>query len=583
MTPKLLRAAVICCLLAFSVSPAAADRGAFVITDFHADVTVQDDAKVIVEEHIDVAFSEPRHGIYRTIPVNYTDPRGYGYSLGFRFLGATDQTNKPYGSSVSKSGRYVEIRLGDADTEVEGRVTYILRYEVSHALVHFADHDELYWNVTGNEWRTSIQRASATVHLPGAVPPEELEVQAYTGPSGSREQAANNDHPTPSTVTFRTTGVLEPMEGLTIAVGWQPGLVNFPGPIQSALIFLADNWIAVAPFLAFFWLWRAYRRTGRDPEGGGSVVVRYEPPKGMTPGEIGTLVDESVDLRDITATVVDLAVRGFLRIGNETKSYLAGLWTSNETTFELLKSPAGQPLTGHETLVLNALFSRGQQVSISDLKERFYKHIPGIKNALYDRLASEDYFAGSPDAVRNRYRVFGVLAGAGTVALGSGWVWFQGGILPEGMLLPIIAGIFTALVFFGFAPAMPRRTKKGVAMREWAVGFEEFVGRVESSQLEADRARNVYETLLPYAMALGVADQWSRQFEGIYAAAGPSWYVGGNPGMGFSTRSFSNSLTSAMAQTGQAMTSAPRSQGSSGSGGGGSSGGGGGGGGGGSW
>ena len=120
-------------------------------------------------------------------------------------------------------------------------------------------------------------------------------------------------------------------------------------------------------------------------------------------------------------------------------------------------------------------------------------------------------------------------------------------------------------------------------MREWAVGFEEFVGRVEASQLEADRARNVYETLLPYAMALGVAEQWSRQFEGIYAAAGPSWYAGGDPGMGFSTRSFSNSLTSAMAQTGQAMTSSPRSQSSGGSGGGGSSGGGGGGGGGGSW
>lgn len=574
------RAAVFCVLL---VVPAAADRGAFVITDFRAEITVQEDAKIIVEEHIDVDFSEPRHGIYRTIPVNYTDPRGYGYSLGFRFLGATDQTNQPYGAAVSKSGRYVQIRLGDADTFVEGRVTYILRYEVAHALVNFADHDELYWNVTGNEWRTTIQRASATVHLPGPVPPEELETQAYTGPFGSREQAATIEHPNPSTVTFRTNGTLNPMEGLTIAVGWQPGLVDFPGPLERTLIFLAANWVAVAPLLAFAWLWRLYQRSGKDPAGGGSVVVRYEPPAGLTPGEIGTLVDEKVDLRDITATVVDLAVRGFLTIGQQTKSHLAGLWRSEETTFELLRSPHGASLTAHETLVLNALFSRGQHVSISDLKERFYKHIPGIRNALYNHLAAEDYFAGSPDAVRTRYRILGVVAGAATVAVGAGWVWFRGGILPEGMLVPIVAGILTTLVFFGFAPAMPRRTKKGVKMREWAVGFEEFVDRVESSQLEADRARNVYETLLPYAMALGVAEQWSRQFEGIYAVAGPSWYIGGDPSTAFSTRSFSNSLTSAMAQTGQAMTSAPRSQGSSGSGGGGSSGGGGGGGGGGSW
>jgi len=577
---QLLRAAVFCLALAV---PAAADRGAFVVTNFHADITVQQDANVIVEERIDVDFSEPRHGIYRTIPVNYTDPRGYGYSLGFRFLSATDQTKKSYGASVSQSGRYVQIRLGDADTDVQGNVTYILRYEVAHALVNFAEHDELYWNVTGNEWRTSIQRASATVHLPGAVPPEELEVQAYTGPFGSRQQAATNEQPTPSTVTFRTTGVLNPMEGLTIAVGWQPGLVNFPGPLQKTLTFLADNWIAVAPFLAFFWLWRSYQRSGRDPAGGGSVVVRYEPPAGLTPGEIGTLVDEKVDLRDITATVVDLAVRGFLRISSEKKSYLIGLITVDETAFELLPAPQKGSLAAHETLVLNALFSGGQHVSVSDLKQKFYKYIPAIKSALYDHLAAEDYFAGSPEAVRTRYRIFGALAGAATTALGVGWVWLQGGILPEGMLLPIVAGILTALVFIGFAPAMPRRTKKGVEMREWAVGFEEFVGRVESSQLEADRARNVYETLLPYAMALGVAEQWSRQFEGIYAAAGPAWYAGGDPSTGFSTRSFSNSLTSAMAQTGQAMTSAPRSQGSSGSGGGGSSGGGGGGGGGGSW
>lgn len=577
---KLLRIAVFCLSLAV---PAAADRGAFVITDFHADITVQEDANVIVEERIEVVFSEPRHGIYRTIPVNYTDPRGYGYSLGFRFLGATDQTDTPYGASVSRSGRYVEIRLGDADAFVEGRVTYILRYEVARALVNFADHDELYWNVTGNEWRTSIQRASATVHLPGAVPPEELEMQAYTGPFGSREQDATTEHSRPDTVTFRSNGVLDPMEGLTIAVGWQPGLVNFPGPLQRTLTFLTDNWIAAAPLAALAWLWPLYRRSGRDPAGGGSVVVRYEPPAGLTPGEIGTLVDEKVDLRDITATVVDLAVRGFLRIGQNTKSYMAGLWTTEETTFERLRSPQGASLTPHETLVLNALFSRGEQVSISDLKERFYKRIPGINSALYQRLATEGYFVGSPHEVRTRYRVFGVLAGGAAVALGAAWVWFRGGILPEGLLLPIVAGIVTALLFFGFAPAMPRRTKKGVGMREWAVGFEEFVDRVEASQLEADRARNVYETLLPYAMALGVAEQWSRQFEGIYAAAGPSWYVGGDPSAGFSTRAFSHSLTSAMAQTGQAMTSAPRSQSSSGSGGGGFSGGGGGGGGGGSW
>ena len=135
------------------------------------------------------------------------------------------------------------------------------------------------------------------------------------------------------------------------------------------------------------------------------------------------------------------------------------------------------------------------------------------------------------------------------------------------------------------ARAMPRRTRKGVEARSWALGFEEFAGRVETDKLEMDRKRNVFESLLPYAMALGVAEDWARQFEGIYAGGGsPAWYAGsGSPRGGFSTAAFQRSLHSSMTRAAQSMRSSPRSSGSSGSGGGGSSGGGGGGGGGGSW
>jgi uncharacterized membrane protein len=156
--------------------------------------------------------------------------------------------------------------------------------------------------------------------------------------------------------------------------------------------------------------------------------------------------------------------------------------------------------------------------------------------------------------------------------------------MPNALGVPVVSGVLTAILFFLFAPAMPRRTKAGVELRSWALGFQEFVERVETERLEADRVRNVFETLLPYAMALGVAAAWARKFEGIYAAgSGPAWYVGPQFGSGFSTRGFEQSLSGAMARAGQGMTAAPRSSGSSGAGGGGSSGGGGGGGGGGSW
>jgi uncharacterized membrane protein YgcG len=150
--------------------------------------------------------------------------------------------------------------------------------------------------------------------------------------------------------------------------------------------------------------------------------------------------------------------------------------------------------------------------------------------------------------------------------------------------MPAVAALLTAVIGFAFAQVMPRRTAKGVELREWALGFEEFVERVEAERLEQDRARNVFEALLPYAMALGIAAAWARRFEGIYEQGGPpGWFVGRNLSQGLSTRGFERSLSSAMSRTAGAMTQAPRSKGSSGSGGGGSSGGGGGGGGGGSW
>jgi uncharacterized membrane protein len=154
---------------------------------------------------------------------------------------------------------------------------------------------------------------------------------------------------------------------------------------------------------------------------------------------------------------------------------------------------------------------------------------------------------------------------------------------PAVALIPIVTGVLTFIAFALFAPAMPRRTPKGVQARQWALGFEEFATRVESDRLEravADR-RQAFESLLPYAMALGVADDWARRFEGIYREQTPAWYVGPHGTHGFSTRAFERSLAGAMSQASRSMTASPRS--SSGSGGGGSSGGGGGGGGGGSW
>ena len=570
-------------LLALFASPAAADRGGFVIHSFDTKIVVRPDASLDVTERLVAEFFEPRHGLYRTIPVRYSDPRGFAYTLGVRGVWATGDLGAACPVKVTDEGRYVKIRIGDPAREVQGLVVYMIGYTVRDALGHFPEHDEVYWNATGNEWNATIESATATVFLPAPLDSGQLETAGYTGSFGSRERAVTITHPERGVVRFEGSRSLEPLEGLTVAVGWPHGHVRFPSPWARAGAFAADNVFLLAPLAWFAYAVRRYRRSGRDAEPTGPVMVQYEPPPGISPGGVGTLIDESVDLSDITATIVDLAIRGHLTLRVEPRPQFLGLAKRDETVFHRAQPPAGARLAPHEEKVLAGLFASGDVVDAGDLAEHFYEYLPAIRAALYDQLVELGYFGASPQKVRNAFIVQGLFAGLLTGGLGWAWMAFRGIADPARVLVPVVAGVLTWALFAAFSPAMPRRTAAGARLRRWALGFQEYARRVEADRLQRDAAdpRATFEALLPHAMALGVAATWARKFEGIYAQSGPTWYAGPSQGGGFSTRSFEQSLSSAMVRTRQTMTAAPRS--SSGSGGGGSSGGGGGGGGGGSW
>ncbi|HUG63560.1 MAG TPA: DUF2207 domain-containing protein, partial [Methylomirabilota bacterium] len=515
-----------------TAAPASADLGGFVIRDYHTELTVESDAGLLVEETIIVEFSERRHGIYRTIPIRYTDPRGFEYGLRFRLLSVEDGDGRSHGTAVSREGRNISIRIGDADRMVIGEITYIIRYHIEGAVTHLDTHDELYWNAIGAEWATTIQQASAVVHLPGELRADEVEAAAYAGPFASSADDVSIQHPEPDTLIFASPRALDSYEAMTVVAAWPHGYVEFPSAAEVWLRRILSNWVLVLPFVALAWVARRYRTLGRDPEGGGSIAVRYEAPEGVGPGEIGTLVDEKVDMRDITATVVDLAVKGFMRIEVEEKK---GIFTiSEETTFVRIV-PAGdsrlEVLLPHERKVLDGIFKRGERIGTDDLKEKFYQELPDIKSALYRHLADEDFFAGRPDSVRTKFAVLVAMLALGVLGIGLATAFLTGAIFPYAAIIPVAAAILTAVFVSPFVPAMPRRTEKGVRTRDWALGFEEFVDRVESDRLERTEAITAFETLLPYAMALGVAATWAKKFEGIYEEGrSPGWYVGPHTG-----------------------------------------------------
>jgi uncharacterized membrane protein YgcG len=392
---------------------------------------------------------------------------------------------------------------------------------------------------------------------------------AYTGAYGSRAQEADVTIE-PDRVTARMTRALSFREGLTIAVGWDKGATRRPSVLARVGWFLSGNWPLAFPLLVFFGMLALWSRYGRDPRSL-PIAVRYEPPGDLSPAEAGTLIDHSVDMRDVTATIVDLAVRGFLKIEEVQESQLLGLLHSNDYRFHLLKPEAEwSGLTTHEERVLRGMFGGSQStVLLSTLKNEFYRHLPGIRDAIFARLKERGYYTSRPDETRRLWLILG-----GLFVLGSIHAALFGSRLTG--LPPLTLGLtsaLTGLAIIGFGAFMPRRTLSGARACEAALGFEEFLGRVESDRMERTmRTPETFEKFLPYAMAFAVEEHWVRAFRDIVQSA-PSWYAARTPGA-YNYMSFSRSLGHFTSQAGSTMASSPRSSGGSGFGGGGSSGGG---------
>ena len=290
------------------------------IEKFSVELFVQPDSTLDVNETIEANFIGEWHGLYRTIPVEYVTPQGFNYSLFVKFEGATDAAGQPLKVESSRQGHYLKwkIYVDDATDVVR---TIHLHYLVRNGLKFFEDHDELYWNVTGDEWEVPVGDASAQILLPAGV--SGVRTNEFTGSYRSRGQDAEVTA-SENTVEVSMTRPLSFHEGLTIVVGWDKGFVKEPGTSDLVGQFLASNWpisLPIPVFLIMFWLW--YTR-GRGPRVG-PVAVQYAPPEGMSPAEAGTLVDENAAMRDITATIVDLAVRGYIVIEEKEKSQMLGL------------------------------------------------------------------------------------------------------------------------------------------------------------------------------------------------------------------------------------------------------------------
>lgn len=541
------------------------------LTDFEMVADVARDGSVQVSETLTARFQGKWNGLRREIPVLANRPDGLE-PLGLTLISASDGAGNAYRTETNHHGNDLDLRIFVPGAEDATR-TVVLRYRVRNGVRFYQDHDELNWNVTGNAWEIPIDRVSARVWLPEGA--RGLHASVYTGPLGAKGQDArlNIDE---REVTAVSTRRLEPGEGLTLAVGFEKGLVTPRSALQRALVWLQGRLALLLPLVTGLILGRTWWLYGRDPALG-SVPVVYEPPGGLPAAVLGSLVEESVGSVTLGATLVDLAVKGHLRI-EELEHTLLFLSLTKHYRFTLLTTtPQWKDLAPHEVYLLEHLFpSReiSESVSTKELRDHFYVQVPGFENLVRKAVLAEGFYRRWPGTVR------AVTLGASIVAVVVAVVLAKV-LLPydlsrlQAVADPLLTGLCllaTLVLIMLFAWVMPSRTRRGVEVLRQTLGFQEFLRRVDAPRFEkVILTPELFERFLPYAMVAGLTKPWAAAFQGIVQAP-PSWYVGS--GDGFDIDGFGSSLDDCCSTTSSAMQSSPSSSSSSGSSGGGSSGGG---------
>jgi hypothetical protein len=371
------------------------------VKDFRDTISVAADGTALVSEQITLNFVGEWHGIHRTIPVEYPGAEGSNYTLFLKVIGVTDENGNKLKYDSSKSGAYRDLKIyipGAVDTTRVVTIDYAVRNgvrffgnnAVSNNDSNNDSYAEFYWNVTGNDWQVPIDHASAFVTLPeNAI--GGIRAQAFTGAYGSKQSEAKVEVKG-ADVVFETTRPLPMRGGATIDIYIPSGIIKAPSALTKFGWFLGSNPILFLPLFTFAIMFGLWYSVGRDADPGMSVAPQYEPPKGICPAEAGTLIDDTIHPRDITSTIVDLAVRGYIKIEEKVDTFL--IFHHKDYLFHLLKPREqwGPDLTPHERVMLDNIFLGGTETKLSSLKNRFYTVIPIVRQDIMSSLKSKGIY-----------------------------------------------------------------------------------------------------------------------------------------------------------------------------------------------
>jgi uncharacterized membrane protein YgcG len=549
------------------------------ILSYNSQVDIHADGSLDVTELIKVHAegNQIRRGIYRDFPTRYEDRFGNRVRVDLQVLSVQrNDVQEPWFTEKMTNG--VRINTGnDAFLPVPAEYTYTLHYRTTRQLGFFPDHDELYWNAIGTGWVFPIESAAVLVRLPSAVPIASLHAEGYTGPQGAKGSAYATDFPAPGVARYRLSQSLGPYEGFTIVLTFPKGLIHEPTQSERLRWVLADNrgvLVALGGLIALLaYMVRQWQSVGRDPHGG-VIIARYEPRPGQTPAGLRFMQRMGYDMRCFTGDVLALAVSGRLRIHQDEHIF------KDQWSLERVDAASAAPMSPGQQMLLDMLFRNGTGTLL--LKNTNASIVSAARNA-HQELLDQEY---QPEFFkRNSKKV----AMAVLIAVVTGIAAF---ICSGGFGIPVIIALMAlALVsLIVFARLVRAPTFEGRALLDEIEGLKLYMSVAERQELASMRGPDEpvldakrYEAMLPFAVALGVEDAWTKKFTlavGAAAAAAAAnnmvWYSGRGPISNLGN--FSSAIGSSLSSTISSASTPPGS--SSGGGGGGSSGGGGGGGGG---
>ncbi len=618
-----------------------------VVERFISSITVNTDGSLDVVEEISVSAEGQsiRRGILRDFPTDYKYKDGTSVRVGFD-VKSVARNGKTEDWSTERMANGVRLRIGSADRLLQpGIHTFIISYSTNRQLGFFEDYDELYWNVTGNDWTFPINDAHVNITLPNGAKVKQYSL--FTGRFGEAGKDAVLRRNENNSFAAATTRPLDVGEGFTVAVAWQKGLVASPTANQRLWWWIQDNLgfgllaATLLSVLAYFTM--MWARVGRDPPKG-NVFPLFKPPEGLGPAGVRYVWKQGYDNQGFAAAMIGLAVKGRLKIENErgdfaiTKLTDQGPSLTNTETALFRHFPAGRTELQNE----NHQSIRNAQAAVAGVLEQEYNGTMFVKNLGWFALGAAISvvgilisgfampsgegamltFAGVFAAVwwgvllsfaygivkgfwsSNFFSIVGRLfrllflvpfavAGVGVPAL----TLFESGASPA-MLILVVMAFILGVVNFVFYKLMPAPTPMGRQILDQIEGFRMYMKTAEEKRLDAlnppEKTPQLFEKYLPYAIALDCENEWNAKFAAVLAAAAaagasaPYWYSGTHSNWGTGgfasdlNNSFSNSISSAATPPGSTSGSSGGFSGG-GSSGGGFSGGGGGGGGGSGW